>query len=204
MPLRRLLVGVFAAALASAAAADPASLTFYLRNDLSVLPLPPGWCAPTGAYVDVAERLFDADNRNIRYQTLFDCAQMQAGQEVSKVIVVGVPRAMINAEITRPELMQTFRTLPGQTPAQAPNGRRISLGYDLRVVDLDDYAQYAMGKVARESGDGSVEGVQAVATTAVKGHVVAYIINLPGGTDPVALLAALKIQVRAFVDANGS
>lgn len=205
MVFRRVLAGLLAAGFATLAMAAPASVEFYLRDDQVVAPLPEGWCAPTGRYVDIAEQLFDADPRHIRYLTLFDCAQMQANQSVSKAIAIAIPRAMISANITRPELMQAFLTLPGQAPAttQGTSPRRISLGYDLRVVDLDDYAQYAMGKVSRRNGDGAVEGVQAIATTALKGHVVAYIINAPGGSDPSALLAALKAQVRAFIDANG-
>lgn len=205
MVFRRVLAGLISAGFATLAMAAPANLEFYLRDDQVVAPLPEGWCAPSGRYVEVAERLFDADPRNIRYLTLFDCGQMRADQTVSKVIAIGIPRSMINADISRPELMQTFRTLPGQSPPRTGGAppRRISLGYDLRVVDLDDYAQYAMGKVSRRDGDGAIEGVQAIATTALKGHVVAYIINAPGGSDPSALLTTLKAQVRAFIDANG-
>ncbi len=205
MVFRRVLAGLLAAGFATLAMAAPANLEFFLRDDQVVASLPEGWCAPTGRYVDIAEQLFDADARHIRYLTLFDCAQMRADQSVSKVIAIAIPRAMISASITRPDLMQAFRTLPGQAPPSAPGTapRRISLGYDLRVVDLDDYAQYAMGKVSRRNGDGAVEGVQAIATTALKGHVVAYIINVPGGSDPTALLTSLKAQVRAFIDANG-
>ncbi len=205
-------------ALMSASGAEAAS--FRLAGDTIAVPEPQGFCEPQGAYIDFAQALAAADNKNLTLLTLYNCAEMTSGGAVAHYALVKTPTAAITQRATRDELLKAMGDIPkselttallneqvqkemGENASKV-FGRNVAFAGKIVPIDKDEAAFYMGGLITVKTNSGESTGVVVVAMTTIKGHILTYNLYGPGGgtTEIATVLKQAKSDIRSMIAAN--
>jgi len=201
-------------------ATAPAFAAARIMNDDIRVPLPEGFCEPTGPYIAQAQLIAAADNDNVTVLQLNSCAEMAAGGRTSHFAVMKAGKKTLTANISLADLLAAMGALPKSAFADLVNGpdvqkkvedgfgqvssAKIELKSDLQPVASDDAAYYLAGLMTGTVGENSGQLALAIAITSVRGHVVSYDFYAPGATarDVANVLQQAKTEVHRLLKAN--
>ena len=189
-------------------------------GDAIEVPLPAGYCEPTGTYVDTAQVSAAGDSQNLTLLSLFSCAEMARGATPEHFAYVKIPKSALSAHMTLPELLSGMGAVPDSEMKAAIDNDKVSPGVqkDLSTVtgrdvavhtaivpaDRDANGYYMAGVVQMSAGTQEITTAVAVALTAVKGHMLSYNFYAPGQTSEEvrAVLEQTKAETKRLVAAN--
>jgi hypothetical protein len=209
-------------AAAGAAGADPANAiaAFSLPGGNFNVPLPDGYCIPTGEYEASAKITAAADADNLTDISFTSCSEMAANQPATTWGMIKTPLSTLkSAAGSRSELIDYFKTqvhpedmkrwtdeASSEGQAQKVAGADTKIEASLKLLDTDAYGAYSGGTLsaAPAGGKGVVLGC-AFGVTIANNRVFTLYLFAPyeGAKDVVNLLAKVKTATRAFVAANG-
>ena len=213
--LKTLAAAFFLLGAASAASAQ-ASQSIRVNGVEIQVPIPDGYCLPTGTDVDAFQLLAAADRENVTHLSLAPCG----GSAVPALdyILIKTPREALLADIDRAGLLQgmglvfdspEFAAVMAATPGQVADnlsstlGRQVDLGGELRPRGRDDVCAYLAGTMRVASGPQSYAISMSGCITAVGRRVVT--INWYGpdrGPEGVAALIVRSRQLAASMSAR--
>lgn len=204
----------------AAKAPSPRLAHFRLAGDEIVVPMPAGFCDPTGGYIDGAQAVAAADNDNLTLITLYDCAEMARGEHPSHYAMIKAPKSGLSKRVSRGELVKGMGDIPQNTFTDQIQkekltevGRNVSkvFGEDAALtgsiapIDKDDLAFYLGGVLGLSVAGDTPQNVSVVvALTTVKDHIVSYNFYGPGArvSDVATVLRRTKAEVKRLIDAN--
>lgn len=221
-----LILWAAAAAVVSLAATPlttakpPVTIPVRLVGDDLALPLPEGYCEPTGRYVDLAQLVAAVDKESITLATFYDCAAMSAEVVPNRYIIIKAIKSALSQKIPRDELLRQLGEVPKSEMSAAvqaaTNDKEISknasevlggdvdLGAKMQPADADENGYYMAGVGHFKNEATSYTLSMTVGITSVKGHVVSLSAYQPGETLKTVAdtLRQAKFETRRLVEAN--
>lgn len=206
---------------AARAAAQPSTiLHFRLAGDEIAVPVPAGYCEPTGVYADRAQLAAAADSQNVTLLSLFNCAEMEAGGAAQHFAYIKIPKTVLNARVGLAELLSQLGQVPDSEMADAVSdaktssgvandisaigGRDVAVHSAINPVARDDIAYYLAGTLQIKMEGEDIALAVSISMTSVKNHMLTYNFYVPGH-DLAAIRMALeqtKTETRRLLAAN--
>ncbi|MBL8772140.1 MAG: hypothetical protein JNK30_12225 [Phenylobacterium sp.] len=192
---------------AGAAAEEAAALAVRIGGDEIRMPVPAGYCEPTGRYANIAQLTDAMDRENITYLALVDCAAVNAGRELSRYLFLRAPKVFASERLTREQLFERMGPMPENAPnllldnpamdqakgaARRATGRNVELSGEMRPVAKDEAGYYMAGGLQQDDAGRSRRTSVGIGATAVRGHVVT-VNSYVRGSDLAAVREALKV-----------
>ena len=191
------IISLAATPAPATATASSATVTVRVVGDDIDLPLPAGYCEPTGRYIDLAQIIAAVDKESITLATFYDCAAMAAEEVPKRYIIVKALRAALMQRITREELLKQLGDIPKSemtaaiqaattSEALSKNASEVlgdvDLGAKMEPADADENGYYMAGVGRFKKDATSYTLAMAVGITSVKGHVLSLSAYQPGET----------------------
>jgi hypothetical protein len=203
---------------AAAQAAEPRSVV--VDGQAVRLPVPEGFCLPTGPYEVGARQMAAFDEDNVTLLTLNSCSQMAAkARRMTHYVHVKFPVSARGLTVTMADVHREFPDAPdvfarwfdaimdeGDLNGDFTQllGKEAVFSQGLRPVGEDQTGFYLAGTLTLEAGDERVVMSAASGVTSIRGKVIAFNVYGPGSTpaDIAARLREAKGLVRAALAAN--
>jgi hypothetical protein len=166
MPMLDVIILVAAASVGTAEPkpSPSASAAFRMVGTEFLVPLPDGYCIPTGEDVDVAQLMAAGDPDNVTHLTLYPCVKEENDGGAGNYVLIKTPRESVAGRISRPELLnaigaefesEDFKAMMASQGflKEAGNdlgkvvGTKVDLGGAIRPLGKDDFCAYMGGVV---------------------------------------------------------
>jgi len=215
-----LVVAVLAISGVVRADTAPTIMSFTLPGDKSfIVPLPAGYCVPTGAYETAAKMTASADPKNLTNVSFIDCADAAAGGELNHFGILKTPFELVSTDVDRAEILAELKPSVDTKALQDLNdaasnigsesltrvyGRDIKVSLDVRALDSDDKAVYYAGTADLSDAERQKKLACAYAISVVRKRVIVLYLYAAfhDARDVTAVLSAVKDLTAAFVKAN--
>ena len=215
-----ILVAALSLAFGAAQAAER-SVGVTVDGQTIQVPLPEGYCAASGAYIERARSLAVLDESNETVLTLYDCATMAAGGvDMPRYAHLKFPRSARGHTLTMDEVRDAFPDTPSDFATmldQAVDEKALGKEFSdlskadvkvevggLRPVGEDATGVYLAGVMTVQVNGTPRPLATAVGVSSVKGKIVSFNFYAQGGTvaDVAAQLALARSTVRGLGAAN--
>jgi hypothetical protein len=215
-----ILVAALSLAFGAAQAAER-SVGVTVDGQTIQVPLPEGYCAPTGAYVERARSVAALDEANETLLTLYDCATMAAGGvDMPRYAHLKFPRSARGHTLTMDQVRDAFPDAPSDFARllnEAVDEKALGKEFSdlskadvkvevggLKPVGEDATGVYLAGVMTLQVNGATRPLAAAVGVSSVKGKLVSFNAYAQGGTVPdvAAQLALVRGAVISLGAAN--
>jgi hypothetical protein len=206
-----ILLGAMLIAFAAPAAAQSTG-SFRLGGMQFTVPIPAGYCLPSGSNIEVAQLLAAADDRNVTHLTLYRCGQ--SGAAITDYILIKTPIEALLIRASREQLLQALgaefqgplgsaagaEALTNQAESRVSSvlGAEVNLTGVVRPLGLDSFCAYMGGTMQVTSSLGNYTGSLGMCMTAVSERMVT--INWYGADGGSAGVAELLRRSRQLAE----
>jgi len=194
---------------AAAAQGKPGWASFSVGSANFEMPIPAGYCLPTGKGSDAARLLATADKLNVTSLTLLSCT----GNPFGTYIIIKTPVPVVNSDFTREEMLKSLgsafeapsikeKIATGALLNESADGlstafgQKVDLSGDMRPRGKDDACAYLGGTLELKSTQIAYRASMGSCLTAVGRRFIAVHVYGPDkGPAGVAALIATSRRV---------